>query len=132
MSSVLAKVLFYAIPTLFIMFFALYTKWQIVDEDDGTSAWTEADTKWHRYGLFMRATFFVAMLGWLIPTAVQWVDSLLLMPIMMIEWDIAINVARGRGIWDVGTGGWDAKIGKKKWAIYFLFLLVAITIYITN
>jgi hypothetical protein len=49
---------------------------------------------------------------------------------MAIWWDMAINYVRGRGLLDVGTGGWDAKIGKKKWIYYGIWLFVTIIIYI--
>lgn len=130
MTNFLIKALFYAIPTLFILFFALYTRAQIKDEEDGSLQWNLNDTEWHRQGLFMRIMFFVAMCGWAFPIKVQWVDTMLLIPILMIEWDTFINVARGRGVFDVGTGGWDAKIGKKKWYIYAIVLIAAIINYI--
>ena len=126
----LIKVLFYTIPTLFLVLFALYTKWQIKDEEDGTLGWSTADSMWHHFGLGMRGALFMAMLGWVFPVHVQWVDTILLIPILMIEWDTFINLARGRGLLDVGTGGWDAKIGKKKWIIYLVLLIAAITNYI--
>ena len=122
-------VAFYLVPILFVLFFAYYTKWQIIDEDDGPN-WTKADTKWHRAGLYMRLMVVLAMIGWLLPSKAHWKDLVLLLPILSIEWDVAINLFRGRHWLDVGVGGWDAKIGKKKWIGYLIALIVSIIIYI--
>jgi len=121
--------LFYLIPILFVLFFANYTKWQIIDEDDG-AGYTTADVKWHRAGLYMRAMVVFAMIGWLLPSRAHWEDLVLLLPILAIEWDISINLFRGRGWLDVGVGGWDGKIGKKKWLLYLIWLIVSIIIFI--
>lgn len=119
-------VLFYLISLVFIYWFAAeYSKWQFIDEDDGPG-WNKSDTKWHRAGLIMRMCIALAMLGWIFPANVSFEHLVLLMPILAIEWDILLNLGRGKKWNYVGGGGWDAKIGQRKWCLYGIWLLGSI------
>ena len=120
--------LFYFLPLSFIIFFALYTRWQIEDELDGKLQWTKPDQKWHRYGLLMRATFFLSMVGWCMYPKVSWFHFALLAPLMAVAFDMGINFARKRNLFAIGVDGWDKKIGYWKWPGYALWIIVTILI----
>jgi hypothetical protein len=115
--------LFYALPLGFILFFSLYTRWQIEDELDGKLEWTKPDEKWHRYGLQMRIMYFLSMVGWCMYPKVDWFHFALLAPIMAVSFDMSINFARKRNLFAVGVDGWDKKIGHWKWVGYVLWIV---------
>ena len=119
-------VLFYFLPLSFIILFAFYTRWQIEDELDGKLHWSDADTKWHRYGLLMRTSFFLSMIGWCMYPKVSWIHFAILAPLMAVFFDMGINFARKRNLFAVGTGGWDKKIGYWKWLGYALWIAATI------
>lgn len=127
-------ILFYLIPTLFLFFFAVYTDNQIKDEMDNDLTYNKLDAKWHRAGLLMRSVFFLAMVAWVLPLKqfISWKHLMVLAPVMAIEWDIFINVIRGRGAFDVGEGGNDAKVGKTKWIVYLIWLLLSFIPFLFN
>lgn len=121
--------LFYFLPLTFIVLFAFYTRWQIADELDGRLEWSIADKKWHRFGLQMRAAFFVSMFGWCMYPKVDWMHVFILAPIMAAAFDIGINFARKRPLFSIGVDGWDKKIGKWKWVAYIIWLTASILIF---
>jgi hypothetical protein len=115
----------YVLPFLFVVFFAIYTKYQIIDEDDGPG-WTKSETIWHRSGLAMRIVVAIMGAVWVYFPAPNPKHYFLSMAICAAAFDIGINLLRGRGILDVGKGGSDAKIGKKKWFFYLVWILTSI------
>ena len=127
-------VLFYLIPTLFLLFFAVYTDNQIKDEVDNDLSYNKLDARWHRAGLLMRSVFFLAMVVWVLPVKqfISWRHLVVLAPVMAIEWDMFINVIRGRKIFDVGEGGSDKRVGKRKWVAYFIWLVLSIIPFFFN
>jgi hypothetical protein len=107
----------YFLSLAYTAFFVLYTKYQIIDEDDG-AGWTDAETKWHRYGLLMRLTVALMGAAWVYLPAPNPVHFFIALPLAAAAFDLGINIARGRPIFDLGKGGWDAKIGIWKWVLY--------------
>ena len=118
----------YILPLAFVLAFAAYTKYQIIDEDDG-AGWTHSETMWHRCGLVMRACVALMGLAWVLLPAPPVKHYLLSAGICAAAFDIGINLFRGRPIFDVGQGGSDARIGKWKWVGYVIYFITVVLIF---
>lgn len=110
----------YPLSILFTLIFVLYSKWQF-SEVRG-----ESEGKWHPYGMIMRWMLFLT------PFVMQyfpnnWKDYLLAGAINIILWEFGINkLALNKHL--LYKGKIDEKLGKKKWWIYFGFLLLTLII----
>lgn len=110
----------YILSILFTFAFVYYTKWQFKSSRTG---------KWHNYGLAMRilaiSSPFISQYF-----HCSWEDLVLAAVINMILWDVLINIIALKTRWDyVGsTSRLDITIGKRKWKLYFLFLITTILI----
>ncbi len=116
-------ILTYALPIAFIVSFAIYTKYQLIDEDDGPG-WTFSETMWHRSGLAMRIIVFAIGLAWGYLPAPLEKYVLHSAAICATLFDIILNILRGKPILYYGAGGSDGRFKNLKWAILFGTVLV--------
>lgn len=125
------KILYlYVFSTFFVLWFVLYSKWQFIDEDDGPT-YTKADRAWHFYGAVMRATvFFAVACGFIMSMYLPGHVQLLHIPVvgflLLFEWDILLNLVRGKSLLYISTKGWNKALGKKKWLYYSIGLIVSL------
>jgi hypothetical protein len=120
----MGRIAIYALPIIFMILFAFYTKHQLIDEDDGPG-WTKSETIWHRAGLGMRILLMGIGGAWVYVPAPSPAYLFHSAAIGALVFDVALNLFRGKGFFYVGskTGkGWDAAVGKWKWLIYFILI----------
>lgn len=113
----------YVLSTLFTLAFVFYSKWQFSD-DRG-----ESQGKWHSSGMIMRMLAVASpFLCQLYPS--EWQDYLLVGAINILLWELLINkIALNQKWLHVGTTAkTDIFLGKKKWLVYAVILLVTIVI----
>ena len=121
----MSTVLLYVLSFIFTGAFVIYTKWQIVDEDDGPG-YTPAEKKWHMAGLFMRLAVFSMAVVWVFFPAPHWSHLPLIFILNAASFDIGINIANRKPPLYTATHGWDGMVGKRKWLIYLVGLIASI------
>lgn len=112
-------ILLYTISTLL---FAIYSKWQFVDDAGGVSG------KWHPWGAWMR---FIACLTPFITSLfpMQWQNWLLATVIQLPVWDLGINIIalHVKALY-LGTSAKTDQLKAKKWLLYLIALIAAILV----
>jgi hypothetical protein len=118
--------LIYAITISFTVWFVLYSKYQFEEREKKSFG------KWHLWGWMMRVIFFLPFIilsffpG--INITAHKSDVILAGAINILLWEVLINlVALHATFFHVGTvAKTDIKLGQIKWALCFLFLILAI------
>jgi hypothetical protein len=116
----------YLLTILFNLCFILYSKFQF-EERVGKS-----HGKWHPWGWMMRALIFIPFIilsffpG--INITAHKSDVILSIAISTVDWEVLINlIALKVNFFHVGTEAkTDIRLGKIKWLLCFLFLILAI------
>ncbi len=104
----------YLLSILFTIFFVYYSKYQFINGRAG---------EWHIFGMLMRMTVFIPFF---LPKQ-QLTDIFLAGVINIILFDIGINLIALKQKWNyTGTTSKFDKLGKTKFVIYTIMLLVAI------
>ena len=116
----------YVLRTLFTISFALYFKWQNLDEKDGWGGFNKPDKMWHAWGAVMRYSVDAIMIIACFLGA-AWQDAVLATAIHPAIYDMSINVlALNKPLLYQGSSSWwDTKIGKWKWVAYAVVIAAA-------
>lgn len=120
----------YILSLLFTLAFVYYSKWQFNERINAIRSqhtfMSIANKKWHVYGMLMRLLAIVT------PFILQyysgtWQDYLLAGSINILAWELLINkIALSKEWFYVGkTAKTDKYLGKYKWHLAFILLIVA-------
>jgi hypothetical protein len=111
---------------LFILIFAYYNAWQWKDEQDGVYDPKKAKPKWKTAGVFVR---YIPFLFIYLPS-IEWQSIVFLLCLSMPLFDMGINLFAGKHLFYLGTTSKTDKIGKLKWILYLVFIIISLILLI--
>lgn len=113
----------YLLSIPFIVFYVLYQKFQLKDLA------SKRNLIWKHYGVIIRIWFFISAYIFEYPKG-QWQDYLIAGVLNEIIFELLINkIALKQSFWFVGSSSaWDNILGKRKWLLMGLALIITIFI----
>ena len=119
-------ILFYIITFIYTLLFSYYNALRWIDELDGVYDIKQVKKKWKFIGIFLRILPF--SLIYINPP--NWKVIFNIITLAMPLFDIGINIFAKKSLFYLGTTNITDKLGKIKWIIYLILIIISFIIII--